>query len=146
MYKVLCLKIICFYFYFSFKYWIEFNSVHRIFWKIIEFDRESNMLNTTKKVMEWLCVLPADKASTKQQRISHCMVVLFGLTIKISCVFAHLIFFVKNIHTELNQSLFALLGLIGVAGAVYVEISGVILRNKMATIFEQLSDIHDAGK
>lgn len=91
-------------------------------------------------------MLPADKSSSIIRRISYVFVGLTALIWNAINIAAHVAFFMEYISINLNESLFALIGVIGGCGVFYVGASAFILRYKMAIIFDQLSDIYESGK
>lgn len=104
------------------------------------------MLSTNKMVLKWLCMIPFDKTSNKNHRVAFFLFALSGLTCKTFTAVAHVAFFVHYMHTDLHKSLFSLIGVMAISGAIYVGISGIILRHKIVIIYEQLSDIYDFGE
>lgn len=96
--------------------------------------------------MKWLFMLEPEKSSNRKQRIAYLLVALCVLSFNINCVAAHLAFFLKYLRTDLNKSMFALMGVIPGSGSVYVEIIGIIFRHRMPIIYEQISDIFNSGK
>lgn len=103
------------------------------------------MLSTNKLIMEWLCMLPAEESSTQKQRVMNYLTALFTLTFNTSCAAANATYFWMNLN-NMNQSLFSLFGVLGCCDIVYVEIMAFILRYKMASIYQQLTDIYKLGK
>lgn len=104
------------------------------------------MLSTNKMVMTWIGMLPPDSSANNKQRIAYFLIGLVALAVTGGCMSGQAAYFLKYMHIDLRKSLFSLIGVIGLGGALYVGISGIILRYEMAKIYEQLSDIYDSGK
>lgn len=68
------------------------------------------------------------------------------ILIAFSALIASLVFFLKRVSYDLNESLYALFQIIGMSSVLYMFMVMLFLRHKMHTIFEILADIYEACK
>lgn len=121
-------------------YWKPWNLNHKHSQKI-----SSKMLKTTKRVMIWTGILPADKSATTGMKIAY---IVFTFVVFVSTLSGFIAFstyvvqfwstdFVGCLHTSMC---------IGCGfSTIYIMIIALFSRNKMASIFKHLSDIYKAG-
>lgn len=72
--------------------------------------------------------------------------ILFAVTIftlNVCFLIAHLTATFKFLSINLEDSLFALMGAIGISGIIYTMIVAFFLRHQLNAIFEKLSEISD---
>lgn len=104
------------------------------------------ILSTTKRIMTWLCMYPANKLSSSRDKILYkvCGVTIFVIN---SCSLAVCIAFIwKNVATDLLASLFAFLGAVTFGSSLYAIPIAIFHRYQAHAIFEQLAAIYENSK
>lgn len=99
-------------------------------------------LETNRKVLMWLSGYPPDKSVGKWKKIAY---ILFTFAI----IMAHLLsvvaggtFIYRNRTNHLQETLYSLIHTLGSANMLYQSIVTVLLRHKLAKIFEGLTTIY----
>lgn len=103
-------------------------------------------LETTKRVLTWLCVCPADESTSIKQKK---MYAIFTFMVCFSCISGFLgsvAFFIKFMKSDLENSLIALIVLAACAAIIIGIIVAFLFRHKINEIFEDLSTIYSACK
>lgn len=104
-----------------------------------------NPLPTTKRMMQWLCMYPARFPSRwrKIARITFASLMFFISGIGI---LVHVVLIWNFKLTNLEGSLFALMGLVGNISTLYSSIIAAVLRYRIEGILQQLTIIYDASE
>lgn len=103
-------------------------------------------LATIRKVLKWLCILPAREATSKHKKLIYIVFSVSILTISICGFTSSLIFIVKYFSTNLEDCLYALFQVSGNISNLYMVLIAFILRHRIAALFERLWEIYDASK
>lgn len=99
-----------------------------------------------QRVLTWLCMLPMDEASTKTEKLG-CIAFAIGVTLIIYSGFlASLIFFLKFVSSDLEESLYALFQVVGMFSTANAIVVAILMRHKIPSIFTNLSKIYDERK
>lgn len=104
------------------------------------------LLKTTRQALIWLCVCPPPEGTNIWKRIFYVFfsfVVFFFIAFSGIWVFA---FFLKAIHTDLEESLFAFFQVNATIGVIYMLTAGVVLRYKVKDMLEDLKALYEASK
>lgn len=104
------------------------------------------MLETTKQVMTWLCMYPADDSLSPYQKTLYGASGLLVFLINSTYAAAHLAYIWKHFLTDLEGSLLALMILTAFGSVAYISIIAFSKRHKIAEIFLNLRSIYDACK
>lgn len=105
-----------------------------------------NPLSTTKSVMTWLYIYPANESASAWQKIAYKCVGCTIIGIMSFGSASHLAFILQFWSTDLEESLFVFMGFISYSGTVYTKLIEFRLQHQMHGIFETLSTIYDASK
>lgn len=105
-------------------------------------------LKTSHQCLIWLCMCPApDATTTRWQKTSYTICGFVVLISIISAFVANVMFFVRFISMDLEQSLFAVMFVAAQFGVIYMALSAIILkRQKIQKIFKDLTIIYENGK
>lgn len=102
-------------------------------------------LETTKQVFTWLCIYCADYNSISE-RIT-CILFTFSVFTFNACIsIASVVFIVKNISIDLENSLTAVFQIAVFSGLLYVMTAAVLLRYRITALFGGLQTIYDQSK
>lgn len=101
-------------------------------------------LKTNRRVLIWFCVHPPAEETSKQKRLAYAVFTIFTLTINLLSTAADAAYFYRFMSIDLEDSLMALLQLFGNATMAYVIVAMFVLRHKIHTIFNNLSQIYEA--
>lgn len=103
-------------------------------------------LSTNKKVLNLLGILKIDENANKREKILQITtsvgMIMFELFILISSV----VFIYKNVSTNLEVCLYAIFQTVGCTGQIYMMISALIQRSKIAEMFKTLSNLYSESK
>lgn len=99
-----------------------------------------------KRVWTWLCVYPIDESTSKWKKLVYIIFTLVILAANLSIIPASVAFAMKFVSTDLEGSLHALFQITACTGIIFAMFSGFILRHKISTIFEQLTEIYNRSK
>lgn len=103
-------------------------------------------LATTRLMMMWLSMCPADESTTVRQKtvyVAHTWAVfmlnLFGFV-------ANMVFIFKNVSIDFDGAMFAIMGAIGQVGLIYVHVVAIQMCRQIGNIFTSLSTIYENCK
>lgn len=103
-------------------------------------------LATNRQLFTWLCICQADDSVGNRERILYRIISLFSFGIVIIGFIASVMFIWKNISTDLESAIFAILQASAGLSLIYMDSAGFILRRKMTRIHERLTDICEERK
>lgn len=103
-------------------------------------------LSRIRDVFSCLCLHPFDKNISKWQKCARVITVLIVFTMNFCATISSVVFFLKNLSIDLEASLYALIQIFGMIGAVYTTIVTYLLRNQIYELFGKLSSIYDNSK
>lgn len=103
-------------------------------------------LPTCRRVLTWICVLPAIQFTSKWEKGMHLSFSFVNCLCIVIVTTGSVGYFWKYVQIDLEESLYALYQV-----AAYIPlINGIIvtflLRNQITSIFKNLSKIHESGK
>lgn len=104
------------------------------------------MLKTTKMVLTWLSLLPADNSTSTRKKIAYIVVSVIALSVTACCIPAYLIFVWKFKSIDLENALAAFTSATSLVGTDYIFIIIFISRRELLAVFEKLSAIQDSSK
>lgn len=103
-------------------------------------------LPTTRRMMVWLCMCPANESATHRQNvgyIAHTLVVLIICLISITTGLAYCL---KFISIDFDGAIFGFMAAIAEFGIIYELIVALGMRYHIANIFTSLSTIYKTSK
>lgn len=103
-------------------------------------------LVTIKRILIWLCMCPPEKSTIEWKKKAFSS---FASVVLISFLFAlmaHVTYIAKFLKTDFPGCLFAFLGVCGFWGVMYIMTTAFIMRQKMNSVFEKLTEIYDSSK
>lgn len=104
-------------------------------------------LQTNKEILMLVSIYPAEPESTnKWKRIARILFPMLCLAVGIFSIAAHIAFIFAYISTNLTDCLFAFMLVSSLLDPVYTMLIGYINRQKIFSIFEDLSKIYEASK
>lgn len=101
-------------------------------------------LATNRRVLTWLCVFPPEKGTTKAQRMAHVALSLSVFVVNMGSFFVSLAYFLKYMSIDLEQSLFAVVQMLGEVNMTYISIITYILRRQITATYKSLCRIYKA--
>lgn len=99
-----------------------------------------------REILMWFCIYPAHENVTNHQKMLHIAFIVFINGTFLCFIASSITYFLENISTDVEKSLFALLEVAGIAGGLHKFSVAFILRKKITAMFERLSEICDASK
>lgn len=102
-------------------------------------------LVTTKRILIWMCMYPAEKLS-RWRSAARIAFVVMQFCITLFAVSAYMAFIVENIATDLENVLLTFMAFVACSNLIYVMIVAFFVRHQVPSIFKQLSNIYAAGK
>lgn len=103
-------------------------------------------LHTTRRVLTWLCLYPADKNTSKLTKLAYIIVSSIVFTTCLYCSASSIVYFMKYVSTDSEEALYALILCIGVLPLIIAILIAFALRHKITVIFEKLTNIYDERK
>lgn len=103
-------------------------------------------LETSQRVLTWLCGYPPDKSETKRMKIAYIAFTLSVITGHLLTLLAGAAFIYKHVSVNLEETLFSLFHTVGSLSMLYQSIGTIVLRRNLMTIFEGLSRIYSESK
>lgn len=105
-----------------------------------------NPLVTNRRVLTWLCIYPAREGTTRRQKRMFIAFSLVSATTIMWCFLSGLAFFMKYVTIDLEMALQSVFILCSAFGALYVQVVLLLSRQKIKSLFDQLTDIYDKRK
>lgn len=102
-----------------------------------------NLLSTNQRVLTWLCIYPADDSTRIEIKLAYIIVSIVIIAIELSILIASIAFFMKNVSSDLDSSLFAVIQIVGLFGLTYMIIVAFILSRNITDMFKGLTLICD---
>lgn len=103
-------------------------------------------LATTRKALQWLCILPADENASIREKIIHVACSTGLIVIEISFVASSGAFVWENVSTNLEEALHGVFQITASIGLNYMLISGIVYQRKIAAMFQTLSNLYEESK
>lgn len=126
----------------------QFRSIYFIFRSISNLNslRAMEPMATARKVLTWLCIVPADEETTKFKKLIY-IACTSALMVSTICGFlTSSAFIIKFMSTNLEDCLYALIQICATVGDTYMMLVAFILRHKIAALFDRLAAIYRASK
>lgn len=103
-------------------------------------------LEVNREIFTWLCIFPP---TIKTSQLKKKFYILFSVTnsflVTVGFI-SSVVFVVKNIKKNWEESLYALFQVAGLGQTVYTLCASYILKDKIVNIFSKLQKIHDECK
>lgn len=100
-------------------------------------------LPTTKQVFTWLCIYCDNGNISPSEKFAH-IICTFNVFAFNACIsLASVAFIVKNISSDLENSLTAVFQIAVFSGVLYVITAAVLLRHRITALFGGLQTIYD---
>lgn len=104
------------------------------------------MLETSKLVMSWLCMLPSNDSTGAITMISYFLITLILFVTDACAAVSFSMFIFKFASIDLAGCLLAFMTDLAVINLNYNTICSIFLRQNLNSIFEKLSAIHNESK
>lgn len=101
-------------------------------------------LETNHLVLTWLCVFPPDESTSRLKRMAYTTFSLAIFGINAGSFFGSLAYFLKFMSVDLEQSLFAVVQMLGEVNMAYISIITYLLRHRITATYESLAKIYKA--
>lgn len=99
-------------------------------------------LQTTRCVLTWLYLYPADQNTNKWKKLAYIIVSLIVFIVNVCGLAASVAFFMKFVSTDLEESIYALFQITGILPQIASMLVAFALRQKIFVIFEKLTTIY----
>lgn len=106
---------------------------------------EMEPLHTSRRVLTCLCICSFDKTTSMKEKSIYITLSVSIIFAEIFMLIASVVFFMKNVSTNLEESLFALLQIAGLVGSLYIMATAYISQHKIMSIFDSLSQIYTSS-
>lgn len=103
-------------------------------------------LPTNQRVLTWLCIRPMNTDENRWKKLFYIMFSITFVSMDLTGLFSSVAFFLINISTDLEESLYALFQISAFSGLTYMCIVAFLLRNEITAFLGTLSQIYDARK
>lgn len=103
-------------------------------------------LSTTRQMMTWLGMCPADESATLRQNLSHIAHTSAILTTSSICFIASLAYCFKFISIDFDGAVFGFMAAIAEFGLIYVLTTAIGMRHQIGGVFTSLSTIYKSSK
>lgn len=100
-----------------------------------------NPLETTQKVMKWLCMCAPHPTEKTSKKVAYVLCLSIGITAYLGMIASSVAFFVKYVSIDVGESLYALYQ-IAVSGMLYVVIVAILMRYRIDALFQNLAMIY----
>lgn len=100
---------------------------------------------TTRYFLTWLCVRPADNATSRLKKLFYKVVTLLIFANFFFNFVSSVMFFEKYVQTNLLEALHALLQITGFFSFLYLFISTYFLRFKINKVLDMSEDLYSAS-
>lgn len=103
-------------------------------------------LSLAQQVLPWICMSPLRETTSKSKILAYRISIIVFFIMKLNAIAAGGAYVCKFISTDLEGSVFAFSMTLGVVGVTYMMIVLICSREKVSSIFEQLTKIYKACK
>lgn len=103
-------------------------------------------LVTNRRVLQWLCVYPADENTSKSQQFAYILftfIVFGGILV---CFISSFFYFSKYYKTDLESALYTISQISGAIAIMYTIIITLFSRRGFVKIFHGLHHIYESSK
>lgn len=99
-----------------------------------------------QRVLTWLCVFPMHESAAMKEKLT-CIVFSIGVILTIfSGLIGSVIFFLKFVSTDLEESLYALFQIAAIFSTSNAIVVAVQMRHRIPTMFKNLTTIYEKCK
>lgn len=99
-------------------------------------------LKTTRLVLTWLCVYPADESTSRWKKLAYLMCYLSVLLGNIGNLAAGAAYFIKYLLIDLEKALFAFSQMGALITSAYIIVTLLYLRHRIEVVFDGLAKIY----
>lgn len=103
-------------------------------------------LTVHRQMLTWLSICPPEANATLMKKYLYIIFTVLDIIIVFGVTSASLVYFVKMVLIDLQESLYALLQIVVYFGIIYVIFVAILLRHKISGIFDKLSLIYETCK
>lgn len=103
-------------------------------------------LTTNRRVLTWLCILPANETTGKCEKIMYMTFSATIIAVEVCITTSSMVYFLKNVSVDLDTSLYALFQMTGSTSLIYILVYAFSMQHKIADMFQHLSNICDSCK
>lgn len=103
-------------------------------------------LATHQRVLTWLCICPAENHTSKWKKSLYILLVFALFVVEVSAVVSSLVFFLKNVSEDLEESLYALFVIVGDVCLTYGSLVLFYKRHEITAFLEELEQIFAISK
>lgn len=103
-------------------------------------------LETSRRVLMWLCGFPPDESAGKWLKIAYVIFTSSIVMDHLLSLIAGAIFIHKNVSSNFEDTLFSLFHTVGSLSMLYQSVVIVFMRRNLTAIFEELSRIYNESK
>lgn len=103
-------------------------------------------LVTTKRVLTWLCMCPANESTSINMKICHISFAFVVFISNLSYIAAALISFSEFVFVDVERSLYPMMESMEILVVVYGAMVTFPMRQKINAIFDELTAIYDASE
>lgn len=100
-------------------------------------------LVTDKRILTWLCLLPAKENTSKGRKWLYILLVLGIIVANLTVILSSSMYVVKYASVDLQETLVGLCQTVGVIPMTNSIVIAFVLRHKISPVFEKLSEIYD---
>lgn len=109
--------------------------------KVSEETLKMKPLETSQRVLTWLCMCPASANTDKLTKLAYISLTIFTFIGMTGIITSSVAFFVTFFSTRLEEALVSMFQVSGTGGSWYMFIAVFPSRHKIKTIFDRLTEI-----
>lgn len=99
-------------------------------------------LTTNRRMLTWLSICSANETQSKWNKSIYIAFSLAAIAIEVIGFSSSLVFFLKNVSSDINAALFAFMQMIAMLGTIYAYISALVSHYKIREMIQHLVDIY----
>lgn len=111
---------------------------------ILEFKMKP--LATHERVLTWLCIFPAANDTSKWKKSLYILLVFILFVLEVCALVSSLIFFLKNVSNNLEESLYSLFQISAFSCLTYFSFISFYSRHEIMAVFGKLAQIYADGE
>lgn len=119
----------------------QLENLEELLDKII-FKLKMRPLQSTERVLIWLCLLPADKPLNPWAKLSHICLAAVVVTMTSMYLAASIAYFIRVVSTDLDESIYASFQITGILPTNVTFMVLFCMRYKIERIFNKFSEIY----
>lgn len=102
-----------------------------------------NPLVMNRRVLTWLCVLPLDEVTTRKEKLTYIALSIGVILTIFSGLIGSVIFFLKFVSTDLEESLYALFQISALFSTANAIVVTAFTRHRIPAMFVNLMGIYE---